>query len=171
MLSDLALPLIYDLAAPTNESARRELVERAGRGDKPSEDEMRTIIGASRQLRRLAKEEARERRSLERESQPLLSRQAKRAQRRSEAAAMRQQEAHERDRRTAREATELLLPLLPEAGLRQLASLFNKAGALPEEFRETFFDALKDRLRELGWKGTVTSWHSITSIGVYRPGK
>jgi hypothetical protein len=153
LVSDLALPLVYDLAAPKNESARRELVGRAGRGDKPSEAEVRTIIGASRELRRIEREAAKER---ERRSQ--LSPTAKRSETAASKHAVRMQREKQRDRQTAQEATDLLLPLLPEAGLRQLASLFNEAGALPEtEFRETFFDALKNRLFDLGWNGKATS--------------
>jgi hypothetical protein len=160
------LPLVYDLAAPTNESARIALVDRVARGERPSEAEVRTIIGASREVRRLEKEEAakewerrKEETARERESRSHLSPRAKRrvtlAQKRTAAESMRNQQDLERDRRTAQEATELLLSLLPEADLRRVASLFNSAGGLPGHFSETFFGALKNRLRDLGWNGNA----------------
>jgi hypothetical protein len=163
-LSDLTLETVYALAAPANESARRELVDRIERGERPSETEARTIIDASRQMRRLEKEQAakeRERRkedaAWERQRRSQLTPQAKRnvtrTRKRVAAVAMREQEALETSRQTAQKATELLLSLLPETGLHQLVSLFNKAGRLPGHFEPTFFGALKNRLRDLGWNG------------------
>jgi hypothetical protein len=146
LVSDLPLPVVYDLAAPTNESARIALVDRVARGERPSEAEVRTIIGASREVRRLEKEEAakeRERRkeetARERESRSHLSPQAKRrvtlAQKRTAAESMRNQQDLERDRRTAQEATELLLSLLPEAELRRVAAPSQFAGGGTHEGR------------------------------------
>jgi hypothetical protein len=163
-VSHLTLGTVYALAAPTNEPVRRELADRISRGDKPSEAEALTMIGASRQRRKFEKEEAaneRERRkeeaAWEQKRRSQLSPQAKGrvtlAQKRAAAEAMREQKEDEKDCQTAQDATELLLSLLPEPGLRQLAALFNKAGRLPGHFQATFFNALKNRLRELGWNG------------------
>jgi hypothetical protein len=163
-VSHLTLGTIYALAAPANEAARRTVADRVGRGDRPSETEVRTMIGASREVRTLEREEAarararrREEASWDRQRRAQSSPQAKarvtRAQKRAEAATRREQQQNERDRQTAQEATELLLSLLPEDGLHRLVSLFNNAGALPGHFAPTFFGALKNRLLNLGWNG------------------
>jgi hypothetical protein len=165
-VSHFTLPTVYALAAPANESVRKELADRVSRGDKPSEAEALTIIGASRKMRRLEAEEAAKEREKRKEGaawerlrrshqSPQAKRRVTLAQKRAAAETMREQQEIERHRQTAQEAAELLLKLLPEAGLRELVSLFNKAGWLPEHFQTVFFDALKKRLRDLGWDGNA----------------